>query len=98
MADHYIKQIWHEAWDTHQVKVAKKGGNKCLFDFLKPYKLERANKESKYKSPAARFYRMHFNEHLMGRKCTKNPPSIKPDNIIDNATDTVTKAFDKLLK
>ena len=40
---------------------------------------------------------MHFNEHMMGRKCTKNPPPIN-DNFIDNAANKVGKMFDKLTK
>ena len=57
MTKHYVKAVFTEHWDPHQLNFARYGGNQKLYEFLCEYNLEKAGLHIKYKSRAAKYYR-----------------------------------------
>lgn len=54
---HYLKDIWNEHWDPHQLKMLAVSENKPWYDLLKRYNLDKQQITTKYKSAIAKWYK-----------------------------------------
>jgi ADP-ribosylation factor GTPase-activating protein 1 len=84
----YVKPIFGEPWDNHQVRMVQLGGNKKLWDFLKQYAgLEQKGVSQKYESAAARFYRKKLNAEATGRPFSEKEPPKNAEEYLDRGVE-----------
>ena len=76
MHKHYLKEIFTELWDPHQLNVAEANGNKKFFDHLQRIGMESTATDlvHKYNHPGVKKYKKQLNAAIMGR-VEKNKPN-----------------------
>jgi len=68
MHKHYIKGVFTELWDPHQLNVAMKFGNKKFFDHLQKIGMQSVTDIShKYGHPGVKKYKKQLISTLMGK-------------------------------
>lgn len=78
MQKHYIKEIFYEFWDPHQLNVATRGGNKYFFEHCKRIGMEGQGIEigHKYGHPGVKKHKKNLIANVMGKavKITAKKP------------------------
>lgn len=68
MHKHYIKGVFTELWDPHQLLVANKAGNKRLYDHCQRISMDNVQDISiKYGHPGVKKYKKILIAQIMGR-------------------------------
>ena len=67
MHKHYIKPIFSELWDKHQIKVSREGGNRNFLQHLKKFGIKKASLSDKYRHKGIKRYRKQLINQIEGR-------------------------------
>ena len=76
MHKHYIKEIFTEYWDPHQLNVAQRYGNKVFYDHVQKLGLEGQTVQNltlKYNHPGVKKYKKQLIATIMGKAA--GPPN-----------------------
>ena len=108
MHKHYIKEIFTEYWDPHQLIVAQRYGNKLFYDHLQKIGMQNTQTDlvHKYTHPGVKKYKKQLIETVMNKKpkqsakatTSHHPPNSARAKPQSAATKTVHKAEKKTEK
>ena len=93
---HYIKDVFAEHWDPHQMNVVFRGGNQAFHKFLKIYKLESAPIDDKYSNSASKFYKKCLIAKVMGKPIAAQRPLGKNEDPESRQSKKIDKFIEKL--
>ena len=77
MHKHYIKEIFTEYWDPHQLNIAQAYGNKKFYDHLQKIGMmgTQVDLVNKYAHPSVKKYKKELVKNIMAKKSTGPPIS-----------------------
>ena len=80
MHKHYVKEIFTEFWDPHQLNVATKAGNKKFYDHLQKIGMEGTTTDllHKYGHPGVKKYKKLLVSGIMGRPVKTSSTTAAP--------------------
>ncbi len=101
MHKHYIKGIFTELWDPHQLNVAIKAGNKLFYDHCQKIGMGNITDLShKYGHPGVKKYKKQLIARIMGKpvKPSKKPAPSSSAPGSHNTAKKIDKNLDKMDK
>ena len=88
MEKSYVKSIFHDLWDSYQLRVVTVGGNQALWNFLKEYQSEQKPLVAKYQTPEAHFYMRRLARLALDKPFTEKPPAKNFDEMMGRGVET----------
>ena len=84
----YVKSIFHDLWDSYQMKIVTVGGNQPFWDFLKEYQSEQKPLLTKYHTSEAGYYKRRLAALAIEKPFTEKAPAKNFDEILDRGLET----------
>lgn len=80
MQKHYVKEIFTEFWDPHQLNVVARGGNKYFYEHCKRIGMEAQGIEigHKYNHPGVKKHKKNLIANVMGKTIKMTAKTVAP--------------------
>ena len=80
MHKHYVKEIFTEHWDPHQLNVVQRYGNKMFYDHLQRIGMQNTQTDlvHKYTHPGVKKYKKQLIATVMGKKPKSSATAAAP--------------------
>lgn len=100
MHKHYIKEIFTELWDPHQLNVVQRFGNKAFYDHLQKIGLQSTQTDlvHKYTHPGVKKYKKQVIATVMGKKVKNSSSTPSQQSLPKNSSSSTSKTVKKVDK